>query len=140
MTRFKGHYVLGVILFTLASAETRAADWPAWRQDASRSAVSPEALPESLSARWVCRYPPPRSAWPDPRLQFDAAFQPVVAGKTLVFGSSSDDCVIVQETGGPNLGLVKECRGVRASNTIRLRLAPKAGKTLLCGVELIAEE
>lgn len=98
MTRFEGNCLLGVVLLAVAVGKTRAADWPTWRHDPSRSAVSPEALPESLAARWVCRYPAPRPAWHDPRLQFDAAFQPVVAGKMLVFGSSSEDCVIALDT------------------------------------------
>ena len=47
---------------------------------------------------------------------------------------------IVGETGGPNIGLVKECRAVQVTDVLRIRLVPKKGKTLLCGIEAIAED
>jgi outer membrane protein assembly factor BamB len=69
-------------------------DWPMWRYDARRSAASPEELPATLHLQWVRQYPPPTPAWPDqPRLWFDVAYEPVVAGKTLFFGSPANDSV-----------------------------------------------
>src|SRR5512136_624540 len=55
-------------------------DWPTWRRDAARSAVSPETLPASLHLQWTLRLSPTSPAWPDqPRLRFDVAYEPVVA-------------------------------------------------------------
>lgn len=71
-----------------------AADWPTWRFDAGRSASSPEQLPASLNLQWTRVLPALKPAWPeDPRLQFDASYEPVVAGETLYYGSSRNDSV-----------------------------------------------
>ncbi len=90
-------------IFLLASLAcvgvAQAADWPCYRADAARSATSAEAIELPLGMSW--RYQPaqgPRPAWPDPVnephvMDFDAAFQPVVAGGMVLFGSSADDCV-----------------------------------------------
>ncbi|OGV70791.1 MAG: hypothetical protein A3K19_19130 [Lentisphaerae bacterium RIFOXYB12_FULL_65_16] len=99
------------ILVTLPLA--RAADWPMWRCDATRSGASPAALPEQLNLHWTRKLPPPRPAWQiEPRLQFDAAYEPVVAGKTLFLAASLQDTVTAYDaetgaeqwmfvTGGP---------------------------------------
>jgi outer membrane protein assembly factor BamB len=72
----------------------RAADWPTWRHDAARSAASPQQLPARLHLQWIRVYPPLTPAWPDqPKLQFDAAYEPVVAGKSLFVASSRTDSV-----------------------------------------------
>ena len=72
----------------------RAEDWPAWRFDARRSSASPERLPEDLQLHWTRHMPQLKPAWPeDPRLHFDAAYEPVVAGETLFVGSSQNDTV-----------------------------------------------
>ena len=71
-----------------------ATDWPTWRFDAGRSASSPEELPTSLNLQWTRVLPALKPAWPeDPRLQFDASYEPVVAGETLFYGSSRNDSV-----------------------------------------------
>ena len=77
-----------------------AADWPMWRYDAGRTACSPEALPADLKPLWVRRLPPPAPAWPtsQPKLQFDACDQPVVAGKLIFVPSSATDKVTAYET------------------------------------------
>jgi hypothetical protein len=41
-----------------------AADWPMWRYDEGRSAVSPQKLPETLQLHWVRELPEPQPAWP----------------------------------------------------------------------------
>ena len=73
------------------------AEWPAYKRDASRSSHTVEELPLPLAQSWVY-HPgsPPRPAWPEPgkelnRVDFDVAFQPVVAANRVYFGSSSDD-------------------------------------------------
>ena len=83
-------FVFSVTCLTVVSAE----DWPAWRFDSGRSAASPERLPDDLELHWTRLMPRLNPAWPeDPRLHFDAAYEPVVAGETLFVGSSSNDSV-----------------------------------------------
>ncbi len=86
-------------LSLLGPAAAGAADWPVWRYDARRSAASPQALPAQLHLHWVREYPPLRPAWPDQsKMQFDAAYEPVVAGKLLFVGSSRTDSVTALDT------------------------------------------
>ena len=75
-------------------------DWPMWRYDAGRCAASPEELPEQLHLQWVRELAPPKPAWPSSqdRLQFDASYEPVVAGKTIFIGSMVSDRVTAYDT------------------------------------------
>ena len=98
---------LGLAAFggTLVAGER--ADWPAYQADAARSAITGERLAFPLSRLW--EYIPthaPRPAWPQPGkyihlMAFDYAFQPVVAGGMVLFGSSADDTLraVDAETG-----------------------------------------
>ncbi len=55
---------------------------------------TPAPLAPVLNLQWVRDLPPLRPAWPDqPTLQYDVAYQPVVAGKTLFLASSRADGV-----------------------------------------------
>ena len=86
--------VIVVCWISSAAASLTAADWPTWRFDAGRTAASPEELPAALQLQWTRLMKPQKPAWPeDPRLQFDAAYEPVAAGDLLLFGSSHDDSV-----------------------------------------------
>jgi outer membrane protein assembly factor BamB len=77
----------------------RAGDWPQWRHDAQRSASAPDELPAKLGLHWVRELPPLKPAWPDqPKMQFDAAYEPIVVGQQLVVGSSHDDSVTAYDT------------------------------------------
>ena len=89
-----------------------AADWPTWRANAQRTAETSAPLPSPLHLRWQRMLPEPRPAFRSPRLQFDAGYEPVVAGDTLVIGSPVDDSVAAYDlatgterwrffTGGP---------------------------------------
>jgi len=86
-------------LCCLLSTPGAAADWPCWRADAARSGVTSERLEFPLAPAWAHRpAQPPAPAWPEPgremhRLDFDFAFQPVVANGLVFFGSSADDTV-----------------------------------------------
>ncbi|MDQ1255713.1 MAG: hypothetical protein QG656_307, partial [Candidatus Hydrogenedentes bacterium] len=63
-----------------------------WRHDAARTGASPEQLNGELYLQWAAEYPPLDPAWPDEaRLTFDYAYEPIVVGKTLYFGSSYND-------------------------------------------------
>ena len=98
-----------LILTTCVSAS----DWPAYRRDARRSAVSEDQLAFPLRVAWQRQSKlPPRPAFEDPfkhptdvdfacirdhsqpvLLDFDHAFHPVAAGGRVFFGSSADDSV-----------------------------------------------
>jgi outer membrane protein assembly factor BamB len=72
-----------------------AGDWPMWRCDAARSGATGEELPGPLYRNWTLNLPAVAPAWPnEPRLWFDASLEPVVAGSTLVVGSSRDGSVL----------------------------------------------
>jgi outer membrane protein assembly factor BamB len=72
-----------------------AGEWPTYRGDAARSGSTPETLPQSLSLAWTFRTGDrPRPAWfTSGRIQFDQAFQPIVAGGMVLLDSSVDDQV-----------------------------------------------
>jgi len=75
------------------------ADWPMWRCTADRAGAAPGRLPGQLRELWVRELPAPAKAWPnEPRLHFDASYEPVVMGKTLFFGSPNDGSVAALDT------------------------------------------
>ncbi|OGV73789.1 MAG: hypothetical protein A3K19_11980 [Lentisphaerae bacterium RIFOXYB12_FULL_65_16] len=71
-----------------------------WRFDAGRTANSPENLPAELHLQWMRQMPPPRPAWPasQAKLQFDAAYAPVVQGTAIFVPSMVNDSVTAYET------------------------------------------
>ncbi|HYW80215.1 MAG TPA: PQQ-binding-like beta-propeller repeat protein, partial [Thermoguttaceae bacterium] len=77
-----------------------AGDWPQWRYDAGRGAVTPDALPEQLHLQWVRQLPAPRPAWPasQPTLRFDVSYAAVAAGKMLFVPSMVTDSVTAYDT------------------------------------------
>lgn len=101
--RFLRSYAVGLAVLFGALACTRtpglSADWPMWRYDAGRTAASPEELPTHLTVRWVRELPPPKAAWPwdQYRLQFDASYEPVAAGDSVIIASMVRDSVIAYD-------------------------------------------
>lgn len=101
------------VLFSLIFVVTPvfAGDWPTWRYDASRTAYTPETLPENLNLQWMIELPAPKSAWPkqktilhhpdyvyefyddEDKLQFDVSYNPVAAGGRLFVPSMLSDAV-----------------------------------------------
>jgi hypothetical protein len=76
-----------------------AEDWPAWRHDAGRSAVTQESLPVKLFPVWTRSLQPNQVAWQeDPRLHFDASYEPIVVGKRLIVASSRTNSVTAYDT------------------------------------------
>lgn len=76
------------------SQVSRAGDWPMWRHDVSRSAATDERLPDEMYLQWRRELTPLTPAWPeDPRLHFDAVYQPIVAGQHMIVASSVNDSV-----------------------------------------------
>jgi outer membrane protein assembly factor BamB len=87
--------LLAIFTIALLATVLEAKDWPTYHADASRSAYTDESVPNQLSLRWVFESSsPPAPAWPtSARIDFDRAFQPIIAGTTILFGSSSDNKV-----------------------------------------------
>lgn len=80
-----------VSVFLLSASGALAADWPTWRFDAARTASSPQELAPELHLQWTRDLAPPILAWPnESRLHFDASYQPVVAGRTVLVASPVD--------------------------------------------------
>ena len=82
------------LLFS-GTVTVRAGDWPTYRADPARSGYTSEPIPNQLRQRWV--FHPgaaPRRAWVgSERIEYDLAFQPILVGDTVLFGSSADDTV-----------------------------------------------
>jgi outer membrane protein assembly factor BamB len=85
-------------LWTASSA--LAEDWPTWRCNIQRSGAASENLPPELHLQWVRHLPRLLLAWPnEPRLHFDACYQPVAVGRTLLLGSPNDGSVTAFDSG-----------------------------------------
>ena len=82
----------------LALGTLHAADWPMWRHDPGRTAATTQKMPKDVHLIWSRELPPLRPAFKEARLQFDRSYEPVVAGKTLIVGSSREDCIIAFDT------------------------------------------
>ena len=82
-------------LIVLLTSAAFAKDWPMYRSNPSRTASTTDSLPQKTSLRWKYRSQHvPQPAWPrSDRLPFDRAYQMVVAGGQVFFGSSVDNKV-----------------------------------------------
>jgi outer membrane protein assembly factor BamB len=88
-------WLLAILLVPALLLDSGGEPEPEVRPD---TAASPE-LPAQLHLQWVRDYPQLAPAWPDqPKLQFDAAYSPVVLGKTLFLSSSRTDSVTALDT------------------------------------------
>jgi outer membrane protein assembly factor BamB len=91
-----GYFIVSFAGFLLAAQLSLAEDWPAYRHDLRRSAMSQDQLVPSLQLQWVFTpLHPPKPAWPmpseeTPRMHTDRALHVIVAGDTAYFGSSTD--------------------------------------------------
>ena len=67
-------------------------DWLQYRADAERTGYTPHKLPTNLTLSWKLQQKPPSPAWEGvhTRMTFDYAYQPVISGNTLFYGSSTD--------------------------------------------------
>ncbi len=92
--------LLAIVVVLRGATYGWGADWPMYRGDAARGARAAESLPLPLQPAWTYRARhAPSPAWPrNPRMQFDRAYQPVVAGDRVVFGSSTDGTVTALDT------------------------------------------
>lgn len=89
-------FVVPFAVLALAAGSLQGGDWPTYRADAARTGYSSEPLGDDLELRWICRNrTAPAPAWPDSsRITFDFAYQPIIVGNTVIFGSSSEDKVV----------------------------------------------
>jgi outer membrane protein assembly factor BamB len=69
-----------------------------WRCNANRSGSSDETLPDECHLMWTFELPRISPAFRNKRLQFDAGYEPVVVGKTLLVGSPRDDSLTALHT------------------------------------------
>ncbi len=96
--------VLGIIcltvLLSMAAGPAQAGDWPQQRYNNAKTAVAPDAPPTDLKLIWSRKLAKPKSAWPtsQDRLQFDASYHPIIAGKLMFIGSMVSDNVTAYDT------------------------------------------
>ena len=97
--RRRGPILHLALILLVAATRGLTDDWPMWRHDPSRSAVSTEDLPQDLELLWKRQLPPHTPAWPnEPRLDFDVSYEPVVAGQTLFLASADPGSVAAYDT------------------------------------------
>lgn len=89
--------VLNIFLHLILVSNNFAQDWPMWRYDAGRTAVSSVNLNHELNLHWVQHFGARVPVWDDPLnqdlMQYDTFFEPVVLGKTLYVGFNDCDKV-----------------------------------------------
>jgi outer membrane protein assembly factor BamB len=91
--------LLSVSLLLVFSVTGESADWPQFRFNANRGAVSPETLPAQLHLQWVREFTEPSPAYPgELRLRYDATYEPVVMGESVFVPSMVNDSVTALET------------------------------------------
>jgi len=90
------NFVIILTILAMTSGSLHAGDWPMFRADPARTGYCPEPLPDDLELRWVYRSSAaPTPAWPDSsRITSDFAYQPIIVGDAVIFGSSSEDKVV----------------------------------------------
>jgi len=75
------------------------ADWPQFRCNVGRTAVSSRELPAELHLQWVRQLPVPAPAFPkNVRLEFDTTYEPVVLGQTMFVPSMITESVTALDT------------------------------------------
>ncbi|MFW6169522.1 MAG: PQQ-binding-like beta-propeller repeat protein [Planctomycetota bacterium] len=91
--------VVVLVVACLWTLQVRAGDWPQFRYDVGRTAAAPHALSAELELHWTRELPPPRPAFPrEPRLAYDACYEPVVLGRAMFVPSMVDDSVTALDT------------------------------------------
>ena len=85
--------LIHLIPVALVASFANAVDWPMYRHDSGRRAVTTEILPNDLTLAWSRELVPVRPAFRDSRLHFDAGYEPIISNDTLLIGSSQTDSV-----------------------------------------------
>jgi len=132
--RITGIKTCSFFLFICLSASIYAShyDWPVWRYDHNRSAVTPEQLSAQLYPQWQVKYSPRIPVWDDPlnqdMMQFDRIFEPIVAGGRIFLGFNDQDKVVALDI---NTG--KELWHFYADGPVRLPMAANKGRIYFTG-------
>lgn len=99
-SRFQRQRCLFAILIWIlvANSVVQAADWPMWRSDSARSAVSTEQLPANMKLLWTRELSPRKQAWDDPLnldlMTYDKVFEPIVMNGRLFLGFNDTDKLV----------------------------------------------
>ena len=87
-------FVLLILLSPLQSFAA-AEDWPMWRGNAQRTAVSTGALPAEFNLLWQKNLQPRDQVWDDPLnldlMTYDRIFEPIVVGNRLFLSFNDRD-------------------------------------------------
>jgi outer membrane protein assembly factor BamB len=96
---YDGTNQTGVATCTVYVAESSDSDWPQWRCNGHRNAMTPMGLPSQLYLRWRRDYRPHVRAWASGEASlYEKGYEPVVIGKTMIVGSSRSDWVRALDT------------------------------------------
>jgi outer membrane protein assembly factor BamB len=121
-----------LFLFICAHSFAGSHDWPAWRYDHNRSAVTPGQLATKLYPQWQVKYTQRVPVWDDPLNQdlmhFDRLFEPIVAGDRIFIGFNDQDKVVALDI---NTG--RELWHYYADGPVRLPLCANNGKIYFTG-------
>ena len=100
MTNGRHRHMAHCALVLILASGVSAADWPTFRGNAGRTAVTREQLPARLHLQWSRQFPELIASWLGefPHLRFDGSYEPIIVGKTLYFASSDDDSITALNT------------------------------------------
>jgi len=114
-----------------SQAATAGEDWPMWRYDASRSAASPNQLPEKLQLLWERSLGARTQAWDDPLnldlMTYDRVFEPIVLDGRLFVGFNDQDKLLALDTSSGDV-----LWSFFAEGPIRLPPVGAAGHVYVC--------
>ncbi len=66
-----------------------------WRYDSGHTGASPQRMPSTISLQWALELPPLERAWPDDeRLEFDIAYEPILAAGIVYLTSPQNDAIM----------------------------------------------
>jgi len=128
----KRYWLCVALCLFIPSVEAQYHDWPMWRFDHSRSAATPEQLPDSLYLQWQVKYSPRMPVWDDPLnqdlMQFDRLFEPIVADNKIFLGFNDQDKVVALD-----IHSGRELWHFYADGPVRLPLAANNGHVYFTG-------
>lgn len=81
-----------IVVSDMNSPSYKDDDWTQFRSDANRSGYTDNELPSSLGLRWMIKAGTPTPAWVGvhTRITSDYAYQPIIKGNIMYYGSSTD--------------------------------------------------
>ena len=123
--------ILTVLAVIASTAATEAGDWPMWRYDSSRSAASPEELPNEVQLRWSRQFRVRKQAWDDPLnldlMQYDRILEPIVSNGRLIVSFNDRDKVAAFD-----LATGQELWSAYADAPVRLPPVAADGRVYYC--------